>query len=47
MSDKKKIIPVISVPSGYSLLDLLDTDDSIFEGEEPLQEDEVEVRYEQ
>ncbi len=37
---------MIVVPKGYSLEELIEQDDSIMDGEEPLHTDEVEVVYE-
>ncbi len=42
---KEKSVPVITVPKGYSLLELVDIDDNDF-NEEPLVKEEVKVEYE-
>lgn len=46
---KKKNIrdtPVIVIPKGYDVEDLLDTDDNGFQHEEPILVEEVIIRYE-
>ena len=48
LSNNKNIrdTPVIVVPKGYSLEELIEQDDSVMDGDEPLYTDEVEVIYE-
>ena len=36
----------IVIPKGYDIDDIIDTDDSIFDGEEPIYIEEVKIRFE-
>lgn len=46
MKRKKRKISELSVPKGYELEDLYDTDDSEFAGEEPVLIEEVRLNFE-
>lgn len=46
MKKKKHETPEIVIPSGYSVEEMLDTDDSDFEDEQPILTEEVKLRFE-
>ena len=47
MKNKKdKVTPEITVPKGYELFDLIDTDDEGYEFGEPILVQEVKIRFE-
>jgi len=46
LKKKNRDMPVITVPKGYDLLDLIDTDDKGYDFGKPIMQEEVELRFE-
>ena len=43
---RKNETPVITVPQGYDLFDMTDTDDSGYDFGDPIMREEVKIRFE-